>query len=125
MLIGFVLVILCMSLMTIAGYQAMNAKISILWEVGAYVLMTAAELCISAIGLQLAFEEAPDSMKSMITGVFWFTVFLGDILAGLFARVYTQTTPGNFFGMMTIMIVIVTLAFYQVGKRFERTSVSP
>ena len=125
MLIGFVLVILCMGLMTIAGYQAMNAKISILWEVGAYVLMTAAELCISAIGLQLSFEEAPDSMKSMITRVFWFTVFLGDILAGLFARVYTQTTPGNFFGMMTIMIVIVTLAFYQVGKRFERTSVSP
>lgn len=124
MLIGFVLVLLCMVLMTIAGYLAASSKVSILWEVGAYVLITAAELCISAIGLQLAFEEAPEHMKSMITGVWLCTVFFGDILAGLFSRLYTLTTPGNFFGMMTVMIAIVTVAFYQVGKRFERKGVS-
>ena len=123
MLIGFVLVLLCMVLMTVAGFLATGSKVSILWEVGAYVLITAAELCISAIGLQLAFEEAPEHMKSMITGVWLCTVFLGDILAGLFSRLYTQTTPGNFFGMMTVMIAIVTVAFYQVGKRFERKGV--
>jgi POT family proton-dependent oligopeptide transporter len=120
MLIGFLLVILCMGVMTLAGYSAATAKISILWEVGAYILMTMAELCISVIGLQLAFEEAPDSMKSMITGIWLFTVFLGDMLAGWFSRIYTQTTPGNFFGMMTIMIVGVTVAFYFVGRRFEK-----
>ncbi len=123
MLIGFVLVLLCMVLMTVAGFLAASSKVSILWEVGAYVLITAAELCISAIGLQLAFEEAPEHMKSMITGVWLCTVFFGDILAGLFSRLYTQTTPGNFFGMMTVMIAIVTVAFYQVGKRFERKGV--
>ena len=120
MLIGFLLVILCMSVMTLAGFSAATAKISILWEVGAYVLMTMAELCISVIGLQLAFEEAPERMKSMITGIWLFTVFLGDMLAGWFSRIYTQTTPGNFFGMMTIMIVAVTVAFYFVGRRFEK-----
>ena len=124
MLFGFVLVLLCMVLMTVAGFLAAGSKVSILWEVGAYVLITAAELCISAIGLQLAFEEAPEHMKSMITGVWLCTVFLGDILAGLFSRLYTQTTPGNFFGMMTVMIAIVTVAFYQVGKRFERNRVA-
>jgi POT family proton-dependent oligopeptide transporter len=123
MLIGFILVLLCMALMTVAGFLATSSKVSILWEVGAYVLITAAELCISAIGLQLAFEEAPEHMKSMITGVWLCTVFLGDILAGLFSRLYTQTTPGDFFGMMTVMIAIVTVAFYQVGKRFERKGV--
>ena len=97
---------------------------SILWEVGAYVLITMAELCISVIGLQLAFEEAPDHMKSMITGVWLCTVFLGDMLAGWFSRLYTQTTPGNFFGMMTIMMMIVTVIFYYVGKRFEHGGVA-
>jgi proton-dependent oligopeptide transporter, POT family len=123
MLLGFVMVLLCMVLMTVAGFLAASSKVSILWEVGAYVLITAAELCISAIGLQLAFEEAPEHMKSMITGVWLCTVFLGDILAGLFSRLYTQTTPGNFFGMMTVMIAIVTVVFYQVGKRFDRKGV--
>jgi len=119
MLIGFVLVILCMGLMTVAGFIAVGSKISILWEVVAYILITMAELCISVIGLQLAFEEAPDHMKSLITGVFLFTVFIGDILAGWFARIYTEIAPGNYFGLMTIMIIVVTIAFYFVGRRFE------
>jgi hypothetical protein len=47
------------------------------------------------------------------------TVFLGDMLAGWFSRLYTQMTPGNYFGVMTIMIMVVTVVFYNVGKRFE------
>jgi dipeptide/tripeptide permease len=70
--------------------------------------------------LQLAFEEAPDRMKSMITGVWLFTVFVGDALAAWFSRLYTQTTPGTYFGGMTIMIAGVTVAFYYVAKRFEQ-----
>jgi POT family proton-dependent oligopeptide transporter len=119
MLFGFFLVILCMALMSLAGYLGIKAKVSILWELGAYILITMAELCISVVGLQLAFEEAPDRMKSMITGIWLFTVFLGDTLAALFSRIYTVTTPGNYFGMMTVMIMVVTVIFYYVGKRFE------
>ncbi len=124
MLLGFIMVVLCMGLMTVAGFLAAGSRVSILWEVGAYILITAGELCISAIGLQLAFEEAPESMKSMITGIWLCTVFLGDILAGLFSRLYTHVTPGSFFGMMTVMVAIVTVAFYLVGRRFERKRVS-
>ncbi len=120
MLIGFVLVFLCMGLMSFAGYLAAVAKVSILWELGAYILITMAELCISVVGLQLAFEEAPDRMKSMITGIWLFTVFVGDALAAWFSRLYTQTTPGTYFGGMTIMIAGVTVAFYYVAKRFEQ-----
>lgn len=120
MLIGFVLVILCMGLMCVAGFVAKTQKISILWEAGAYVLMTCAELCISVIGLQLAFEEAPERMKSTITGIWLCTIFLGNVLAGFFSRFYTLTTPGNYFGAMTVMIVAVTIGFYFVGRRFER-----
>lgn len=119
MLIGFCLVILCMALMATAGFIGATTKVSILWEVGAYILMTMAELCISVVGLQLAFEEAPDRMKSMITGIWLFTVFLGNLLAATFARIYTKTTPGVYFSAMTIMIVIVTIAFFFIGRRFE------
>jgi len=124
MLFGFFLVILCMALMSLAGYLGIKAKVSILWELGAYILITMAELCISVVGLQLAFEEAPERMKSMITGIWLFTVFLGDTLAALFSRIYTATTPGNYFSMMTVMIMVVTVIFYYVGKRFEHKAVN-
>ena len=122
MLIGFFLTILCMGVMTAAGYAAQASKVSIMWEVVAYVLVTMAELCISVIGLQMAFEEAPDRMKSLITGMWLFTVFAGDMLAGWFARIYTQTTPGNYYAIMTGMLVVVTIIFYFVGRRFEQHS---
>jgi POT family proton-dependent oligopeptide transporter len=85
--------------------------------------MTCAELCISVIGLQLAFEEAPNRMKSTITGIWLCTIFLGNVLAGFFSRFYPMTTPGNYFGLMTVMIVTVTIAFYFVGRRFDRARV--
>ena len=119
MMIGFVLVTSCMALMAVAGYFAAQNKISVLWEVGAYILVTMGELCISVVGLQLAFEEAPAHMKSRITGVWLTTTFLGNLLAGLFARLYTQTTPFKYFGSMTIMMVLVTIVFYFIGRRFD------
>lgn len=120
MLLGFFAVTFCMGVMTVAGFMAASQKISILWEAGAYVLMTCAELCISVIGLQLAFEEAPVRMKSTITGIWLCTIFLGNVLAGFFSRFYPMTTPGKYFSAMLAMIVVVTIAFYFVGRRFER-----
>lgn len=139
MLLGFVLVIFCMGLMSAAGYFAgriesvywymsssmpgvfvVYKKVSILWELFAYILITSAELCISVIGLQMAFEEAPNHMKSRITGFWLMTVFVGDSLAGFFARYYTTSTPGNYYAVMTVMMIAVTIAFYFVGRKFER-----
>ncbi|MEW6051019.1 MAG: oligopeptide:H+ symporter [Candidatus Zixiibacteriota bacterium] len=123
MMIGFVLVTACMAVMTVAGYYAASSRISILWEAGAYVLVTMGELCISVIGLQMAFEEAPAQMKSMITGIWLFVTFLGNLLAGLFARLYTQMTPGSYFAVMTLLIAAVGVAFFFVGRRFEHQAV--
>ena len=122
MLIGFGLVILSMLTLSLAGFIAGDGRVSLWWEFGAYVLMTMAELCISVIGLQLAFEEAPNHMKSVITGVFLGTVFAGNILSGMFARMYTQMEPGYYFLMMAGLIAVVTIAFYFVGKRFDQGS---
>lgn len=119
MLFGFMLVVLCMGTMSVAGYLGVQSKITILWEVGAYILITMAELCISVVGLQMAFEEAPERMKSVITGVYLFTVFLGNILAAWFARLYTFTSPGNYYAGLTVMIAIVTVIFYFIGRKFD------
>ncbi len=122
MLIGFLLVIMCMGLMSVAGFVGLSSKVSILWEVLAYILLTAAELCISVVGLQLAFEEAPDRMKSMITGIWLCTVFLGNLLAGIFVHLYDKMEPGPYFGIMTAMMALVGVAFYFVGKRFVHSA---
>jgi POT family proton-dependent oligopeptide transporter len=121
MLIGFLLTAAGMAVMAIAGVvAAQGQKVSIWWQVGTYFLITVAELCISPVGLELAFTAAPKSMKGFITGCFLLTVFLGDVLNSVVTRLYTPMGPAAYFGAMTVLLIVVTLVFVFVARRFNR-----
>ena len=55
MMIGFLLTTGTMALMTVAGYLSESSKVSMWWEIIGYLLITIAEICISVVGLELAF----------------------------------------------------------------------
>ena len=124
MLIGFVLATVTMVMMSVAGFvTSPEAKISVLWEVAAYVVITAAEACISVVGLELAFAAAPAQMKSFVTACWLFTVFLGDTIAAPLTRLYDkQMAPGPYFVLWTGIMLAVTLVFVPVASRFNRAA---
>src|SRR5262249_30847083 len=71
MLVGFLVTACSMAVMTFAGYLAASGeKVSLWWQVLTFFLITVAELCISPVGLELAFTAAPKAMKGFITGCF-------------------------------------------------------
>ncbi|MGA2061581.1 MAG: hypothetical protein ABSG67_13945, partial [Thermoguttaceae bacterium] len=130
MLVGFVLTAILMGIMTVAGYRAASVgKISVLWEVIPYIFITCAEICISVVGLELAFSAAPPAMKSFITACWLLTVFVGNMLNSVITPLYDtkiewlglDLSPGNYFGLFTIMMIIVTVAFILVSRRFNRS----
>jgi dipeptide/tripeptide permease len=55
-------------------------QISILWLIPQYVVMTAGEILFSVTGLEFAFREAPDSMKSVVTSCWLLTTAVGNLL---------------------------------------------
>jgi POT family proton-dependent oligopeptide transporter len=121
MLVGFILTAASMAVMAVAGVLVSHGqKVSIWWQVGTYFLITVAELCISPVGLELAFTAAPKSMKGFITGCFLLTVFFGDVLNSLVTRLYTPMGPAAYFGAMTGLLVVVTVVFVFVARRFNR-----
>jgi len=122
MLIGFVLTTVTMGMMAAAGFvTSPDAKISVLWEVAAYVVITTAEACISVVGLELAFTAAPNQMKSFVTACWLLTVFAGDLLAAPLTRLYDESmSPGPYFTLLTVMMLIVTVVFIPVASRFNR-----
>ncbi len=125
MMVGFVLTVFTMAIMAVAGFLAADgAKVSLLWEVSAYVLITCAEICISVVGLELAFTAAPGSLKGFVTGCWLMTVFLGNILNAQLTPLYSHpgVQPGWYFGGLTLVLALVALAFYFVARRFNRTS---
>jgi POT family proton-dependent oligopeptide transporter len=134
MLIGFVLTGLTMAIMSAAGFLAgETGRVSVLWEVVAYILITISEVCISVTGLELAFAAAPPSMKSFITACWLLTVFFADFLNAIITPMYRSggkaegeaswfftLPPGQYFGALALMIVVVTIAFVIVSRRFNK-----
>jgi POT family proton-dependent oligopeptide transporter len=123
MLVGFILTAASMAVMAVAGYFAgQGHKLSIWWQVGTYFLVTVAELCISPVGLELAFTAAPKAMKGFITACFLATVFIAALMNSLLVRLYPQMGPALFFTLMTGLMIVVTLVFIFVARHFNRAA---
>jgi proton-dependent oligopeptide transporter, POT family len=126
MLVGFVLATGTMGMMSAAGFLTTpEHKVSVLWECAAYVVITIAEICISVVGLELAFTAAPKHMKGFVTACWLFTVFLGNVLDMAIARFYSDFGPAIYFSALTLMMVVVTVAFAIVASRFNRLIEQP
>lgn len=62
----------------IACTAAMNKRLSILWQLPQYILLTAGEIMLNMTGLEYAYAEAPETMKSMILSLWLLTVTAGN-----------------------------------------------
>jgi len=102
-------------------YVRPENKVSIWWQMIAYLVITVAEILVSVTGLELAFVAAPKSMKSFVTSLWLLTVFLGNLLINApIARLYPTMNPGTYFLMFSAMMVAVVIIFIPVAKRFNR-----
>ena len=84
------------------------------------MIVTIAELCISVVGLELAFTAAPASMKGFVTGCFLLTVFLGNQINSVLAPIYPRVPAWTFFAAMAVMMIPVTFAFLFIARRFNQ-----
>jgi POT family proton-dependent oligopeptide transporter len=149
MLVGFLLTALCMAVMSVAGFRTGTGemrpvvkdghvemkdgkpveqlyvpeeqRVTIWWQVLAFLLITVAEILISVVGLELAFVVSPPSMKGFITGLWLLTVSLASLFINApVGRLYTVMSPGAYFAMLSGALVIVAFAFIFVARRFNR-----
>lgn len=103
------------------GYVRTDNKVSIWWQIIAYLVITVAEILVSVTGLELAFVAAPKSMTSFVTSLWLLTVFLGNLLINApIARLYPVMNPGTYFLMFSAMMVAVVIIFIPVARRFNR-----
>ncbi len=123
--IGWGLIVLALTFVLVAWIQQQidnGVTLSIGWQLLAYVLLTVAEIFVSITGLEYAFSQAPKSMKSTIMAIFFFTVFLGNILVsyinnniqsgGFFSHYKGASYFWLFAGIMAVNVVLYYLAIY-------------
>jgi dipeptide/tripeptide permease len=131
MIAGFLLTAFTMAIHAFASYLvvATGDKVTLWWQVIAYLVLTVAEVLISVTGLELAFTAAPKTMKSFVTACWLLTVALANLFINApVTRLYPGKnttgwhfeTPTGYFMALTVMMLIVTGAFFFVARRFNR-----
>jgi solute carrier family 15 (oligopeptide transporter), member 1 len=96
-------------------------RVTLWWQVIAYLVITIAEVLISVTGLELAYAAAPKSMTSFVTGCWLVTVGMGNLVINApVTRLYPSMQPMAYFGMLAGTLLVVTVAFFFVANQFNR-----
>ncbi|MEA1649996.1 oligopeptide:H+ symporter [Nitrospirillum sp. BR 11164] len=119
--VGFGITGLSIAIMALAGLLATkDHPVSIWFMLVSNIVLGFGELCISMIGLQWAYMEAPARLKSSITAVFYFTVFAGDMVGGLYVQLYDRLSPFAYFGGQVALLILAGAVFYGIALRRQR-----
>lgn len=96
-------------------------RVSVWWQVLAFLIITIAEVLISITGLELAFVAAPPTMKSFVTACWLAIVFLANLLINApITQLYPMMTPGAYFAMLAGSMVVVVIVFLPIAAKFNR-----
>jgi POT family proton-dependent oligopeptide transporter len=121
-LMGFLWTAAAAVVMSVASFQAADGvRVSAWWIVLAYFVLTVGEILLYGTGLELAYTAAPASMKGFVTACFLLTNTGGNLINTRFSRLYGTTIPeGPFFAVTACIVLVAAVAFYFVGRRFDR-----
>jgi POT family proton-dependent oligopeptide transporter len=129
---GFLLTAGAMAVHAVAGYLAVEGgvKVSLWWQVIAFLVITFAEILISVTGLELAFTAAPKAMKGFVTACWLLTVACANLFINAYVtRLYPGDSPGwhfatpaGYFAALTVMMLVVMVAFVFVARQFNRAT---
>lgn len=92
-------------------------KISVLWQIIPFLIITMAEVMISITGLQFAYTQAPKSMKSTIMSMWLLTVVVGNLITAYIAKVNTFD-GGNFFMFFAVLMGAFACIFVWMAKGY-------
>ena len=97
-------------------------KVTVWWQVLAFLIITMAEILISVTGLELAYAAAPKSMTGFVTACWLVTVGMADLLINApVQHLYSTMPPGYYFSGLAVTLLVVTGAFFFVARQFNRT----
>jgi proton-dependent oligopeptide transporter, POT family len=75
-------------------WMALGQKPTVLWQVLAYTLITAAEVMISITALEFSYSQAPRRLKSFIMGIYLCSVTLGNVFVAV-VNTFIQNEDGT------------------------------
>jgi POT family proton-dependent oligopeptide transporter len=108
--------------MVIAVYIGSNGavKVSPLWLVGTYGVITIGELCLSPMGLSIVSKLSPPRFTALMMGGFFLSISIGNKLSGVLASLwYDYENKANFFIVNCGLLLFATVLGLLILKRLN------
>lgn len=109
--------------MVLAVYAGNNGaeKVSALWLVAAYGVITVGELCLSPMGLSLVSKLSPPRITALMMGGFYLSTAIGNKLSGVLAGMwYNYEDKTYFFWTNFGLLLLATLLGLSILKSLNK-----
>jgi len=124
--IGFVLTVLSFVISYVIELRiAGGATPSILWQLGAFAVITAAETMVSITALEYSYTQAPNAMKSFVMALYMLSVSLGNLFTSLVNDAIilfgaTKIVSGATYYLFFAGVMLLSTAIYAFASRHFR-----
>ena len=99
-----------------------SIKANILFLVGAYLMHTMGELCLSPIGLSMVTKLAPVKLASLMMGVWLMSSFVANIAGGYIASYASKAGAFTIFLMIAVVSILLGILLLTLNKWLTRKS---
>jgi len=113
--IGFMVMIAAASVA-----QKSGIRVSMLWLVGAYMLHTMGELCLSPVGLSMVTKLAPAQFASLLMGTWFLSSCAANFVGGILAGNYDAINHAKFFAIPTSTALLSALVLLIMTPKIKK-----
>lgn len=125
--IGLVLTVLAFAIPSVIQMQLdQGIHLHVIWQLPAYVLMTAAEVMVSITCLEYSYTEAPKSAKSVVMAVYFLSVSAGNLFTSAINFLIqhqdgsVKLTGAGYFWFFTGLMLATALLFMRLSRMLEK-----
>jgi POT family proton-dependent oligopeptide transporter len=120
--LGMLLVSAGFGTMVVAGhaFDASGARVSMFWLVGAFFLNTCGELCLAPVGLSAVTKLAPARLASLMMGLWFGSMSIGNWLSGQLAGEYDVVSKAEFFSVPAYVALATGVLLLALCRPLQR-----
>jgi POT family proton-dependent oligopeptide transporter len=103
-----------------------GTKLSVLWQLPGYILLTAGEVMVSITGLEFSYTQAPKKMKSAVMALWLFAVSVGNQIASAInfnkpnlKNIGINLDGANHYAFFTLFMLAAAILFIFVARHYR------